>query len=789
MTLVYMVVAWSAGIALASSSKPLGVGWPWLISAGAVSILLLRREALGRRVGLCLIALGAGVWRFESVQPHFTAADLITYNDRGSAEMVGVVIDDPDVHDNAIRLRVAVQSIRQGDLPTRVVRGLALVNAERSGSYAYGDKLSIRAEPLTPPTFDDFSYREYLARSGVYTFVMRAAIKVLAHDQGSPIRAALFDLRHRSHHLINRLLPSPQSALLAGILLGRDEDMPPDVSEAFNQTGTTHIIAISGANITIVAGILLAIGSRLADKRVAAALMIGGIGVYTVFVGASPSVVRAAIMGSLVIIAQRLGRPGDGLTMLGVSVWVMTALNPMTLFDVGLLLSCAATLGLILYTEPLSRLLARSLTHLFSVQTAGRVTPILSDAILMTVAAQITTLPIIFLAFGRLSALSFAVNMLVIPVQPPIMSLGILSVVTGAIWFPAGQVVAWLAAIPLTWSLAIIRAAAQLPGASGPIAIEPLHVAAYYAILLGATFVLSQPLEDRRAMIARLRKAAATPAVGALGAAVAGLLWAMVLTRPDGKLHVWFLAVGEGNAVLIQTPNGAHLLIDGGENPTRLRAALGDYLPFYKRHLDMLIVTQPRPAAITALPPLLERYTVKTVITNGQRAGNGPYRVLATTLAQAGAPVLAVTAGYQVQTSDGLTLAVLNPPQPPDARTGWDDAPLILRLTYGSASFLLMPELSERGMQAARQAADDWHATVIQLPSNGAAKANPTDWLDTLTPQAVVILAEPGDRTAQPADSVIQNLKDRGVPIYRTDTQGTVAVATDGAQLWISAAR
>ncbi len=592
MTLVYVVVAWSIGISLASSVKYFGAGWPWFIAAGAVSILLMRRETVGRRVGLCLIALGAGAWRFESVQPHFTDADLVTYNDRGSAEMVGVVIDDPEVRDNAIRLRVEMQSIRQGRQPEKAVHGLALINAERSGSYAYGDKLNIRAEPLTPPTFDDFSYREYLARSGVYTFAIRSSIKVLAHGQGSPIRAALFDIRHRSHQLINRLLPSPQSALLTGILLGVDDDMAPEISDAFNQTGTTHIIAISGSNITIIAGILMAMLSRLTDKRLAAALMIVGIGVYTIFVGASPSVVRAAIMGSLAIIAQRLGRPGDGLTMLGVSVWVMTALNPMTLFDLGLLLSSAATLGLILYTEPLSRLLSRIMARLFAANTAGRVTALLSDAMLMTVAAQITTLPIIFLAFGRLSVLSFVVNMLVVPVQPPIMSLGILSVVAGAIWFPAGQFVAWLVAIPLTWSLAIIRAAAQLPGASVPITVEPLYVAIYYILLFGVTFVLSQPLEDRQAIIARLRKAAAAPAVGILGIAIAGLLWAMALARPDGKLHVWYLAVGEGNAVLIQTPNGAHLLIDGGENPTRLRAALGDHLPFYKRDLDMLIITQ-----------------------------------------------------------------------------------------------------------------------------------------------------------------------------------------------------
>ncbi len=177
------------------------------------------------------------------------------------------------------------------------------------------------------------------------------------------------------------------------------------------------------------------------------------------------------------------------------------------------------------------------------------------------------------------------------------------------------------------------------------------------------------------------------------------------------------------------------------------------------------------------------------MITNGQSAGNDPYRALSTTLDRSGAPVLAAAAGYRAQTSDGIVIEVLNPPKPPDPKARWDDVPLILRLTYSTSSFLLTPELSEKGMQAALKAIDNWDAAVVQLPSNGAEKANPTDWLKTVSPQVAVILAEQGNRTAQPSDSVIKSLKDRGIPIYRTDTQGTIEIATDGKQLWISTAR
>src|SRR5205814_1883589 len=121
----------------------------------------------------------------------------------------------------------------------------------------------------------------------------------------------------------------------------------------------------------------------------------------------------------------------------------------------------------------------------------------------------------------------------------------------------------------------------------------------YYVVLFGMTAVLSQPTETRRGLFTRIRQIATTPAVVALGLALAAIIWVIALSRPDGKLHVWFLSVGAGNAVLIQSPQGAHILIDGGENPTQLRTAIGDRLPFYQRDLDLLIVTQPKPATIS----------------------------------------------------------------------------------------------------------------------------------------------------------------------------------------------
>src|SRR5579859_3661410 len=258
MTLFTIVVGWLAGIAVVGLRAPLGALWPGLIVAGVVVTVVMRRDIRLRQVGLALIASGIGMWRYNISQPTLTPDTLASYNDQGFVQMVGVVVDAPDVRDRGINLRVEMQSIQSNNQPSKDVHGLALVTADRFGTYAYGDKIRVEGEPVTPPVLDDFSYKDYLARSGVYTVIPYSRITVIDHGQGNPLLAALFDIRDRSHQMITQLLPSPQSALLSAVLLGDSRDIPPDITNAFSVTGTSHIIAISGLKLAIVTGLLSA---------------------------------------------------------------------------------------------------------------------------------------------------------------------------------------------------------------------------------------------------------------------------------------------------------------------------------------------------------------------------------------------------------------------------------------------------------------------------------------------------------------------------------------------------
>ena len=227
-------------------------------------------------------------------------------------------------------------------------------------------------------------------------------------------------------------------------------------------------------------------------------------------------------------------------------------------------------------------------------------------------------------------------------------------------------------------------------------------------------------------------------------------------------------------------------MIDGGPNPTQLRRAVGDILPFWDRDLDLLIVTQPKTATSRAIPELLDHYDVQLVLTNGHTDDSDNAQILVHAWEKHHVEVLAVTAGYRIETEDGVVLEILHPQTLPanDANTG--DVGMVIRASYGETSFLLTPDLNENAEQMLLDAG--WHigSTVLELPSRGSEKANPTFFINAAQPQIAVVSVGAGNRTGLPAPEVSDRLQSYVTrPLYRTDQHGTVEMVTDGHTLWI----
>lgn len=781
MTLVYLALAWLAGIAAASSvSVP---WWGWLAAALLMLLVAILRAKGGLRVlAGCAALFALGGMRMALVEAA-SPPDIATFNGRGFVTVEGEIVDAPEIRDATVTLRVKVERIIVEDGEPIPTEGVVLVQAPNVATYRYGDSVTVRGEIVTPPDGDDFSYKDYLARQDIYSLIQYAQVEVPEGRRGNPVRAALLDFRAQAHRMIRRLLPDPHASLLAGILLGIETDISPEVREAFNAVGATHIIVISGSNLAILAGLLWGVSRRWLKDNGATAVTIAGIIVYAAFVGGDPAVTRAAIMTTLGLIATRLGRQTYGLASLSFAALLLTAIDPRTLWDVSFQLSFMATLGLVLYVEPLRGWVERGFAKLFSAERAQKIAGALSDAFTVTLGAQIATAPLIAYHFGRFSPVSLLVNLLIVPVQSNIMVLGGLGVLASMVVWPVGQVLVWGSWLFLSWTIGIVRFFARLPYASTAIQPSAGVVLVVYLLLFGVTWITMQPEKERAQWGAAVRRALSVKMAGTAGLLSVALLFSAAFALPDNRLHVTFIDVGEGAATLIETPSGRHVLIDAGGSGRRLSAALGDELPFWDRSLDLVVLTQPTRDHSGALITVLERYDVDAVLTNGRHGDSEISGALWAELNEQGVEEVIAAPGMRITVGDGVVLEVLHSDRGLDDDPASPGEPVVLMVSYGNLRVLLPGDLSEEAETVLMSTGQPIDATVLHVPRGGHRSSSSEGFLTAVSPEIGIIAPLSNDL---PHAETVERLEAAGSVIYRLDQVGSVRLTSDGQQMWIA---
>jgi competence protein ComEC len=286
--------------------------------------------------------------------------------------------------------------------------------------------------------------------------------------------------------LIEQMLPEPHAALAEGILLGIDVGIPDDLYERFNATGTSHVLVISGSNVALIVAVMLALSQRIVGRGLAVYFVLTAITLYALFVGAEAAVLRAALMGGLVVFAGAMNQRSTALIGLAVAAAYLTLINPLTLWDVGFQLSSMATAGLILFT-PLTTWISKLLpnfeggvlsstysmstttpeTNASSKRAKGLLHGLIIDSLIVTLAANIMVLPLVIFYFGRLSLISLVANLLVAVVQPLILLSGTVGLLIGILGVTVvAKVFLWITWLGLYWTTIIAKWAAHLPGAS-----------------------------------------------------------------------------------------------------------------------------------------------------------------------------------------------------------------------------------------------------------------------------------------------------------------------------------
>jgi competence protein ComEC len=722
------------------------------------------------------IFLFLGSVYYQIRQPNIDAFHVAFYNDREYDLLItGTLTRLPDYRDNYTNLRIEVEAVDtgNGDMPAS---GLLLVRVQPNQIYDYGERVRLRGQLKTPPENEEFSYRDYLARFGIHSYMTSADVTRLPGNGGNLIYVQIYKLKAKFLENTYRLFPDPEASLLAGILFGVQTGLSAKLQQAFKDTGTAHIIAISGFNIAIIAGIFFSIFKNLTNERIGAVIAVIGIFFYAFLVGGDAAVMRAAFMGSVSLFARQLGRRNDGMNALMMVALLMALINPLVLWDVSFQLSFFATLGLILYSEPFSNFTNRIIERLIKEDTST-IARIINENVVLTFAAQLTTIPIMAYHFKRISLISFIANPFILPVQPPVMIVSGLAVIVSLIIYPLGQLIAWIAWPFSAYSIRVVELFDQVP--HGVIVLGDSSiwfVLVFFATLLTLTFGWSNIREWFQRTAGALRAIALTASFSLLFICMI-LFWRASATAGDGQFHITFLEVGSADAVLIQTPEGRNILINGGASVTELSDELGRRLPFFSRKLDWLVIASTQEEQLAALPRALEIYPPDNVLWSGNAQASFPARTLDEYFAREGIPVTRAEAGQKLELGENSFIEI--------QATGPRGSVVLIQ--YGSFRALLPIGLSEGMLEALEFGNVIGKVDVLLLSDSGYAPANPPDMLENLTPQLVVLSVAAGDPNGLPSQDVLESLD--GFSLLRTDRNGWIDVTTDGIEMRVAVER
>lgn len=473
----------------------------WLLAAAAifgVGGILIRRWQIPSLVAIILAGASLGFARFELAEWQPGPGDLAHWNqpadaDRKAAprvEIRGFVAAEPDNRADHSKLTVAAESIQlAGEAEPRPIAGLLLAKAPRWPELKYGDEVELRGLLTEPFETEEFSYKNYLALREIRSTMSYPSIEKTGEGRGNPVIEFLLGLKTGFENEINRLWHEPVASLMAGLITGSRRGMPESVVEDFNATGLTHIVAISGANIALVIAIAVALVGRYLPRKVQFPVVAGFVIAFTLFVGAGAPVVRAAIMGLIAFFALTAGRQGNAAIALLASAAIMVAWQPLTLiFDVSFQLSFAAVAGLI-WIAPLLEPALRFVPRFLAIR----------ESLMMTLAAQLSTVPLILLYFDRVSFIAPLANVAAAPAVPLAMLGGGLASLLGLVNESLGLLAGTIPNFFAEYILWIAREFARIPGAELELA-NPVGVgiiAGYYTVLI-AGLILVQRLRMRK---------------------------------------------------------------------------------------------------------------------------------------------------------------------------------------------------------------------------------------------------------------------------------------------------
>lgn len=792
-------LAWFAAIALGVALQSVFsfAARDWIIAGSVVAVcwcvVRFRRRSSASVLLLVLWAIGSGWWTYQHQERQQAwLAALPEGIGAWEARVIAVPPDDGVKQEwlvrpaalPGLRHRPPLVVVRPSEFVTRDVSQEQLDHVRSTmHSLAVGDSVFIQGT-LTHPNPagnpGEFDFRSYQLRQGIVGTVYAQRIERLGDRDAfrwtERQTAAVQSWMHAARMWVRRVILENASErsgpVLLAMLTGDRSAVDPEVETIFRRTGISHLMAVSGVHVGLVASLALVVSRFIGWRRWGSvALVVPWIVFYVLLAGTKPSALRAGIMAVCGLLAFTLGRRTSSLQYWALAGGLLLMYNPFSLYDVGFQLSFAASGAILLWVRA-----ARTM----EIPAGWRERLRLS--LRVNVAAQASTLPIIAYHFNEISLAGWFVNLFVIPIAAPVVFGGVTGVLVHLVSKPFGSrilsVVDWLLGRMLQCLEPISHwhwAAVEVPSPGWPVMLAA-----------GMAIIGVKLWEPRSAQRLRLAgKRLLLVALGLVVAASASPLWTMW----EKRVEIVFLDVGQGDAIFIRTPRGRTVLIDGGGSPRSAERPedffdVGKHrvMPFLRhrgiRRIDVLINSHPHEDHLQGLLAVLRERQVAHVIDAGDAEDSITYREYRGIIAERSIAYHVAARHDVIQLEPGIYLEVLHPPA--DAGNEWqglNNRSLILRLVTPYGNVLFTGDIERAGQQELLWGGEklDLAAQVVKVPHHGSGRDLERRFIDAVRPEIAVI--QVGKNSfGHPAPAVIAAYEERGARVLRTDRHGAVTV-------------
>ena len=654
----------------------------------------------------------------------------------------------------------------------RLVRAAGRVQTLRETIWLSGDSEPptatrgdlVRAEgSLEIPEDPDFL--DAIHAKGV-AVTLRASTMERVAGSPNPFVRATQAVRTTIGRSIEAVFPPREAGLLMGLALGDDSHLDDGVERDFKATGLTHLLVVSGGNVAMVLGPVLALVTTLGIPRPAqVAVGLATVAFIVVLTGAEPSVLRAGAMASLTLIGLLLGRARSSAVVLSGAVMLLLILQPVLVRSVGFQLSVTATAGMVALAGPLGD----RFSHVVPAPVAA--------AAGTTLAAQLGVTPVLLFHFHDVPGVTLIANVVAAPTVAPSLLLGLVAAGAGIVSAPLGHLLGLGAQVPMRALELIENVAGRAPVAHVTSRGGPVVLVLGTGIVIAVTVALRTGWRpSRRAIVAGVM-------------AVPVLVWnSAASVGPPASLTVRFFDVGQGDAALVTTPAGVAMLVDGGPDEDQVAtelAALG------VKRLDVVVASHPHADHVVGLPSVLARFQVGVVLQPGCPSTSTLQADLDTAIADEGIEVRTPWAGETFVVGD-VRLDVLSPPECySGTESDTNNDALVIRLSLGDDVVLFATEPEEPAQEWLVEQRDqgglDLSADVLKVPHHGAATSVAEFFDAVAAPVAVVSVGE--NTYGHPTAFTLDAIADAGSTIWRTDQHGTITLEFERGQPVVTGAR